>query len=67
MTRLLGMLVIGLVVIAVGAELVVEGAVAIAQLLGLGVRHWGHGRRCGHDPPGQGHQLSSPGAAGGAK
>ena len=34
-TRLLGMLVIGLVVIAVGAELVVEGAVAIAQLFGL--------------------------------
>jgi cation:H+ antiporter len=34
-TRLLGVMVIGLIVIAVGAELVVEGAVAIAQLLGL--------------------------------
>jgi K+-dependent Na+/Ca+ exchanger-like protein len=35
LTHLLGVLVIGLVVIAVGAELVVQGAVAIAQQLGL--------------------------------
>jgi K+-dependent Na+/Ca+ exchanger-like protein len=33
--RLLGVLVVGLVVIAVGAELVVQGAVKIAQQLGL--------------------------------
>jgi cation:H+ antiporter len=33
--RLLAVLVVGLVVIAVGAELVVEGAVAIAQQIGL--------------------------------
>lgn len=35
LARLVGVLVIGLIVIAVGAELVVEGAVAIAQQLGL--------------------------------
>jgi cation:H+ antiporter len=35
LVRQVGVLVVGLVVIAVGAELVVEGAVAIAQQLGL--------------------------------